>query len=64
MFTDIATYVRKHGVEVFWDDNVNTNMHQITTGPQTWAITRESVFSCWSQAQKDRELCKAMQTAA
>lgn len=43
MLDDVAEYVRRHKVEVLWADNHITEMYQITTGSETWAISHEYV---------------------
>jgi len=54
MLDDVAEYVRRHKVEVLWDDNVNTDHHQITTGSTTWAIAQQHVVQS-GQGGSDRE---------
>src|SRR5512137_2095878 len=66
MLDDVAEYVRRHRVEVFWNDNVNTNTHQITAGSDTtWAIAREYVARPGrGGSDKEWQMHEAMRTSA
>lgn len=65
MLDDVAEYVRRHKVEVLWNDNINTEHYQITTGSETWAIARQYVARP-GRGGSDREwhMHEAMRTHA